>query len=98
MGVRHPSALAVAIRTIFPRPRADMVREQLDVIAGMLGPQVPQARPCSRGAPEIVALRLARVKVLLRGRKQRDYFLGKRVVEDYVARGKALQRDTMLFV
>ncbi|MDT5115395.1 MAG: putative transposase, partial [Mycobacterium sp.] len=31
--------VAAAIRTIFAQPKADMVRDQLDVIAAMLGRQ-----------------------------------------------------------
>jgi putative transposase len=34
--------VAAAIRTIFAQPKADMVRDQLDVIAGMLGRQAPK--------------------------------------------------------
>ena len=34
--------VAAAIRTIFAQPDAEHVREQLDVIAGMLGRQLPK--------------------------------------------------------
>ena len=36
--------VAAAIRTIFAQPDAEHVRDQLDVIAGMLGRQFPQGR------------------------------------------------------
>ena len=42
--------VAAAIRTIFAQPRADMVREQLDVIAGMLGRQLPKVEAMLRQA------------------------------------------------
>ncbi len=34
--------VAAAIRTVFAQPDADHVRDQLDVIAGMLGRQLPK--------------------------------------------------------
>jgi putative transposase len=39
--------VAAAIRTIFAQPDAAHVREQLDVIATMLGRQFPRSKPCS---------------------------------------------------
>ncbi len=43
--------VAAAIRTIFAQPKADMVRDQLDVIAGMLGRQLPKVERCSATPP-----------------------------------------------
>ena len=40
--------VAAAIRTIFAQPDADHVRSQLDVIAGMLGRQLPQVEAMLR--------------------------------------------------
>jgi putative transposase len=42
--------VAAAIRTIFAQPQADMVREQLDVIAGRLGRQFPKVEAMLREA------------------------------------------------
>jgi putative transposase len=48
--------VAAAIRTIFAQPKADMVREQLHVIAGMLGRQFPKVETMLRdAAPEVTA-------------------------------------------
>jgi transposase-like protein len=48
--------VAAAIRTIFAQPQADMVREQLEVIAGMLGRQFPKVEATLReAAPDILA-------------------------------------------
>jgi putative transposase len=52
----HAEMVAAAIRTIFAQPKADMVREQLDVIAGMLGRQFPKVETMLRdAAPEVTA-------------------------------------------
>ena len=42
--------VAAAIRTIFAQPKADMVRDQLGVIAGMLGRQAPKVETMLREA------------------------------------------------
>jgi putative transposase len=42
--------VAAAIRTIFAQPKADMVTDQLGVIAGMLGRQLPKAETMLRDA------------------------------------------------
>jgi transposase-like protein len=42
--------VAAAIRTIFAQPDAEHVREQLDVIAGMLGRQLPKVKVMLRDA------------------------------------------------
>jgi transposase-like protein len=48
--------VAAAIRTIFAQPAADMVRDQLEVIAGMLGRQFPTVETMLRqAAPDILA-------------------------------------------
>lgn len=48
--------VAAAIRTIFAQPRAEMVRDQLDVIAGMLGRQSPKVETMLRdAAPDLLA-------------------------------------------
>jgi transposase-like protein len=44
--------VAAAIRTIFAQPDAQHVREQLDVIAGMLGRQLPKVEVMLRDAAE----------------------------------------------
>ena len=44
--------VAAAIRTIFAQPDAGHVREQLDVIAGMLGRQLPKVEAMLRDAAE----------------------------------------------
>jgi putative transposase len=44
--------VAAAIRTIFAQPQADMVRDQLGVIAGMLGRQFPKVESMLRDAAE----------------------------------------------
>src|ERR671939_711608 len=44
--------VAAAIRTIFAQPDAEHVREQLEVIAGMLGRQFPQVEAMLREAEE----------------------------------------------
>jgi putative transposase len=44
--------VAAAIRTIFAQPDASHVREQLDVIAGMLGRQLPKVETMLREAAE----------------------------------------------
>jgi putative transposase len=44
--------VAAAIRTIFAQPKADMVRDQLGVIAGMLGRQFPKVEAMLRDANE----------------------------------------------
>jgi putative transposase len=44
--------VAAAIRTIFAQPKADMVRDQLGVIAGMLGRQSPKVEAMLRDAAE----------------------------------------------
>lgn len=44
--------VAAAIRTIFAQPKAEMVRDQLDVIAGMLGRQSPKVEAMLRDAAE----------------------------------------------
>ena len=44
--------VAAAIRTIFAQPDAGHVREQLDVIAGMLGRQLPKVEVMLRDAAE----------------------------------------------
>jgi putative transposase len=44
--------VAAAIRTIFAQPKADMVRDQLSVIAGMLGRQSPKIEAMLRDAAE----------------------------------------------
>ena len=46
----HAEMVAAAIRTIFAQPKADMVRDQLDVIAGMLGRQFPKVETMLRQA------------------------------------------------
>jgi putative transposase len=46
--------VAAAIRTIFAQPDATHVREQLDVIAGMLGRQFPKLETMLRDAAEDV--------------------------------------------
>jgi putative transposase len=46
----HAEMVAAAIRTIFAQPRADMVRDQLHVIAGMLGRQFPKVETMLRQA------------------------------------------------
>jgi putative transposase len=48
--------VAAAIRTIFAQPKAEMVREQLDTIAGMLGRQFPKVEAMLRdAAPDVLA-------------------------------------------
>jgi putative transposase len=44
--------VAAAIRTVFAQPDAQHVREQLDVIAGMLGRQLPKVETMLRDAAE----------------------------------------------
>ncbi|MDT7664245.1 MAG: putative transposase [Pseudonocardiales bacterium] len=44
--------VAAAIRTIFAQPKADMVRDQLDVIAAMLGRQSTKVETMLRDATE----------------------------------------------
>ena len=44
--------VAAAIRTIFAQPKADMVSDQLEVIAGMLGRQSPKVETMLRDAAE----------------------------------------------
>ena len=44
--------VAAAIRTIFAQPDADHVRDQLDVIAGMLGRQLPKVETMLRDAAD----------------------------------------------
>src|ERR671932_1698712 len=44
--------VAAAIRTVFAQPDAEHVREQLDVIAGMLGRQFPEVETMLRDARE----------------------------------------------
>jgi putative transposase len=44
--------VAAAIRTVFAQPDADHVRDQLDVIAGMLGRQLPKVETMLRDAAE----------------------------------------------
>lgn len=44
--------VAAAIRTIFAQPKADMVHDQLGVIAGMLGRQSPKVEAMLRDATE----------------------------------------------
>jgi putative transposase len=44
--------VAAAIRTIFAQPKAEMVRDQLGVIAGMLGRQSPKVEALLRDAAE----------------------------------------------
>jgi putative transposase len=52
----HAEMVAAAIRTIFAQPKADMVRDQLHVIAGMLGRQFPKVETMLRdAAPDITA-------------------------------------------
>ena len=52
----HAEMVAAAIRTIFAQPKADMVRDQLDVIATMLGRQFPKVETMLRdAAPDITA-------------------------------------------
>ena len=46
----HAEMVAAAIRTIFAQPKANMVRDQLDVIAGMLGRQFPKVETMLRQA------------------------------------------------
>jgi putative transposase len=43
--------VAATIRTIFAQPGPAAVREQLGVIAGMLGRQFPRSKPCSWTPP-----------------------------------------------
>lgn len=48
--------VAAAVRTIFAQPKADMVREQLNVIAGMLGRQSTKVETMLRdAAPDLLA-------------------------------------------
>jgi putative transposase len=48
--------VAAAIRTIFAQPKADMVTDQLGVIAGMLGRQLPKVETMLRDAePDLLA-------------------------------------------
>ena len=48
--------IAAAIRTIFAQPKADMVHDQLDVIAGMLGRQSVKVETMLRdAAPDLLA-------------------------------------------
>ncbi len=44
--------VAAAIRTVFAQPDAGHVRDQLDVIAGMLGRQLPKVETMLRDAAE----------------------------------------------
>jgi putative transposase len=44
--------VAAAVRTVFAQPDAEHVREQLDVIAGMLGRQLPKVETMLRDAAE----------------------------------------------
>ena len=46
----HAEMVAAAIRTIFAQPDAEHVRDQLDVIAGMLGRQFPKVETMLREA------------------------------------------------
>src|SRR3954449_13201111 len=48
----HAEMVAAAIRTIFAQPDAEHVREQLDVIAGMLGRQFPAVEAMLHEAAE----------------------------------------------
>lgn len=47
--------IAAAIRIIFAQPRPEMVHDQLDAIAGMLGRQSTKWRPCSVTSPPLQA-------------------------------------------
>jgi putative transposase len=48
--------VAAAVRTIFAQPKAEMVRDQLDVIAGMLGRQSAKVEAMLRdAAPDLLA-------------------------------------------
>jgi putative transposase len=48
--------VAAAVRTIFAQPDAEHVRDQLDVIAGMLGRQFPHVETVLRdAAPDVLA-------------------------------------------
>jgi putative transposase len=48
--------VAAAVRTIFAQPDSQHVREQLDVIAGMLGRQLPRVKAMLRDtAADILA-------------------------------------------
>ena len=44
--------VAAAIRTVFAQPKAEMVTEQLDTIAGMLGRQLPKVQTMLRDAAD----------------------------------------------
>ena len=44
--------VAAAVRTIFAQPNATHVRDQLDVIAGMLGRQLPKVEAMLRDAAD----------------------------------------------
>ena len=48
----HAEMVAAAIRTIFAQPDAAHVRDQLDVIAGMLGRQFPKVEAMLREAAD----------------------------------------------
>ena len=48
----HAEMVAAAIRTIFAQPDAGHVRDQLDVIAGMLGRQFPKVEAMLRDAAD----------------------------------------------
>ena len=50
----HAEMVAAAIRTIFAQPDAGHVRDQLDVIAGMLGRQFPKVETMLRDAADDV--------------------------------------------
>src|SRR5215468_5159521 len=51
----HAEMVAAAVRTIFAQPDATHVREQLDVIAGMLGRQFPKIETMLRdAAPDLL--------------------------------------------
>ncbi len=48
----QPEMVAAAIRTIFAQPDAEHVREQLEVIAAMLGKKLPKVEAMLRDAHE----------------------------------------------
>ena len=48
----NQETVAAAIRTIFAQPDADHVHEQFEVIAAMLGKQLPKVEQMLRGATE----------------------------------------------
>ena len=53
--------VAAAIRTIFAQPDAEHVHEQFDVIAAMLGRQLPKSRRCS-ARPTTCSSRSAQIR------------------------------------